>query len=215
MVDKSEKPQEELGSIEFSFKYPFTNKESKYGGIIFGFLMMLASFLIVPLFTLNGYIFKLKENAATGEPEAPKFENWKELTVEGFYAWIVLLAAFVPVLLVSLISSLVSEVEVLGTAMSILLIVTYLVTLAALPLIGVVYSVKRNIVATYTDSELYDVLFSVHYLISIFKYILVAFLVFLLYIIGAIVTLGLGVLILLPLLMYVRPAFWGHVYYKS
>lgn len=83
-VDNQDLPQDSWGSIEFAFKYPFTNSDSKYGGILVGALMLLASFIVVPIFTFNGYVFKLKEYAATGEKEAPKFDDWGQLTNEGF-----------------------------------------------------------------------------------------------------------------------------------
>lgn len=216
--NEENKPQDKLGSIEFSFKYPFSNSESKYGGVLFGFVMVLISFLIIPLFTLNGYFFKLKEYAAKGEPEAPKFESWSKLTKEGFFAWVALLVLFIPILVVTLLFEVLESARLLDTTLgllfSIVFVLVYLLVIAASPIVGVVYSVKRDIVATYTDPELYSLLFSVTYLISIFKYLLVAIVALLIYFVGSLVTLGLGIIILLPLLMYIRPCFWGHIYYR-
>lgn len=101
-----------------------------------------------------------------------------------------------------------------GNFGAIIMLLVYLLALAASPIVGVVYSVKRDIVNTYTDPELYDLLFSVHYVISVLKYFFVALAITMIYVFGSVLTLGLGALFLFPIFMYVRPCFWSHVYYN-
>jgi hypothetical protein len=208
--EDSQRPQDVLGSIEFSFKYPFTNKESKYGPVLIGALMVLGSILILPIFTFNGYLFKMKEYASTGKKEAPKFNDWGKLTKEGFLAFIALLPLFAFLFVGLFIGDTIG-----GTIGALVVLVTYLIVIPASPVVGVVYSVKRDIVSTYTDSEVYDILFSIEFLLAILKYFLLAILLFFIYLFGAIVTLGIGVLVLMPVFAYVRPCFWSHLYYRK
>lgn len=66
---------------------------------ILGGLFVLFSFLLIPLFLVWGYVIQVVDRTSHGDDEAPVFENWSELTVDGAKAFVVLLTyAIVPLL---------------------------------------------------------------------------------------------------------------------
>jgi hypothetical protein len=197
------------GSIRFALKYPFNKDTGKYNAALIGFALTLLSAFIIPAFILLGYNFRLKEYAAKGKEEPPSYKNYIELLKEGFYAFV----AYLPLLL--LMGILVALAVILPENVgSVLVILGYIFVVAATPIVGVVYAVKRDIVETYTGSEVYDLLFSFNYLLAVVKYFLLSILIAIIFLVGGIVTLGLGIILLMPLFIYVRPAFWGHIYYN-
>jgi hypothetical protein len=51
--------------------------------VIIGGILSLFGFLIVPLFAIMGYLVRVLDRTANGDDEAPVFEDWEELIVEG------------------------------------------------------------------------------------------------------------------------------------
>lgn len=51
--------------------------------VIIGGILSLFGFLIVPLFAVAGYLVRVLDRTASGDDEAPVFEDWGELIVEG------------------------------------------------------------------------------------------------------------------------------------
>ncbi|WP_336344158.1 DUF4013 domain-containing protein [Halalkalicoccus ordinarius] len=51
--------------------------------VIIGGILTLFGFLIVPLFAVAGYLVRVLDRTASGDDEAPVFEDWGELIVEG------------------------------------------------------------------------------------------------------------------------------------
>lgn len=208
-----EKQIHKLSTIKFSLKYPLNNNNSKYARfkpILIGLLLSIGAFLIIPAFTLNGYIFKLKEHAAKGKNQPPEYKNYVELTKEGFFAAI---AMMIPVLVLFLV--VIVSYNFLNTANALLVALAgSLILITILPIFGVVYAVKRNIIRTYTDKDAYEIIFSKYLLIGFLKYILLGIILFVVLLVGSVVTLGIGALLLQPYIVYVRPSFWGKVCYE-
>ena len=199
-------PQDRFGFVEFALKYPFSNPKSKFGPVLYGMVASFLSFLIIPAFTLVGYTFRIRESAAEGKPVAPKFEDFGEMTKEGFYG----LLAYLPLFGILFVSAtLLSFLDLRP-----LIIVPYVLTAYFLPAVGVFHAVDRTIVDLYKKSEFKDFITSKAYFLATLKYIGMMLLVALGIMIGSIVTLGLIGLVVAPLLLYVRPCFWGHRYYE-
>lgn len=60
-------------------------KESEHASrtVIIGGILSLFGFLIVPLFAVAGYLVRVLDRTASGDDEAPVFDDWGELIVEG------------------------------------------------------------------------------------------------------------------------------------
>lgn len=67
---------------------------------IIGGLLLLFSFLLIPLFVVWGYVLRVLDRTTRGNDDAPVFEDWGELTVDGAKAFVVLFAySLVPLLI--------------------------------------------------------------------------------------------------------------------
>lgn len=51
--------------------------------VIIGGILTLFAFLIVPMLAVAGYLVRVLDRTASGDDEAPVFEDWGELIVEG------------------------------------------------------------------------------------------------------------------------------------
>lgn len=59
---------------------------------IIGGLCLLFGFLLLPLFLVWGYVVRVLDRTSRGDDEAPGFEDWGDLTVDGAKAVAILLA---------------------------------------------------------------------------------------------------------------------------
>ncbi|WP_255171779.1 DUF4013 domain-containing protein [Natrononativus amylolyticus] len=74
-------------------------KTSVIGGLLLAF-----GFLLIPLFVVWGYVVRVVDRTAHDDEEAPVFEDWGEMTVEGAKAFAILLVyALVPLVVGSVI----------------------------------------------------------------------------------------------------------------
>ncbi|GAB3669022.1 DUF4013 domain-containing protein [Halopiger thermotolerans] len=65
---------------------------------VIGGLMLLLGFLLVPLFLVWGYVVRVLERTSRGDDEAPRFEDWGGMLIDGAKASVILLAySLVPI----------------------------------------------------------------------------------------------------------------------
>lgn len=89
--------------LEDGLSYPMQG-DSWIGRILIGGLMIFLSFLVVPAFAVSGYLLRILETTAAGEPEPPEWDDWGGLIVDGIKALIVTMVySFVPVVVVSVL----------------------------------------------------------------------------------------------------------------
>lgn len=86
--------------ISDSLKYPSTNWKNV---IILGLLFMF-SFLIVPLFLLYGYVFRVIKASLAGIEELPDFEEWGEMLVDGIKLFLVHIIYMLPAMILVIYS---------------------------------------------------------------------------------------------------------------
>ncbi|KTG10069.1 hypothetical protein AUR64_10745 [Haloprofundus marisrubri] len=76
--------------------------------VLVGGILLLLGFLILPLFTVAGYLVRVLRGTADGDERAPAFGDWVEMTVDGLFAAVVGFVYFVlPSLVVGLVGFLV------------------------------------------------------------------------------------------------------------
>lgn len=86
--------------ISDSMKYPSTDWKKV---IILGLLFMF-SFLIVPLFLLYGYVFRVIKASLAGVEDLPDFEEWGEMLVDGIKLFLVYIIYMLPAIIIGIYS---------------------------------------------------------------------------------------------------------------
>jgi hypothetical protein len=86
--------------VSDSLKYP-TSDWSKL--VILGVLFLI-SFLIIPIFLVLGYMFRVIKASLVGVDELPAFEEWIEMLVEGVKLFLVYMIYSIPAIIIGIIS---------------------------------------------------------------------------------------------------------------
>jgi hypothetical protein len=86
--------------ISDSLRYP-TSDWSKL--VIVGVLFLI-SFLIIPLFLVSGYMFRVIKASLAGVEELPVFEEWVEMLLDGIKLFLVYIIYSLPAIIIAIIS---------------------------------------------------------------------------------------------------------------
>jgi len=86
--------------ISDSIKYP----SSDWKKVIGLGLLLLISFLIIPLFFSLGYLFRVIKASLAGSEELPEFEEWGEMLVDGIKVFLVYLIYLLPAIIIGIYS---------------------------------------------------------------------------------------------------------------
>lgn len=85
--------------LEDALSYP--RRDDSWRTVVIGGLLTCFGFLLLPLFVVYGYGVHVLRSSALGEAEAPPFDDWSDLLVDGLKAFAISLAyGFVPFLIV-------------------------------------------------------------------------------------------------------------------
>ena len=206
-TDGASSPDEE-GLLRFSLLYPSRDgwETVLWGGVVFLFF-----WLLVPLFIAAGYFLRLTRAAGRGDPTPPPFDDGKELLVDGVKLVVVLLPAGI---IYALAVALTAEVsDPLALLMAIAGFYVY-------PSIYMNYAVTGDWRTAYSPSIVSEQLTTVTYLYGFLLYVLV---INGIGVIVATVLLGVslftivGWIIIWPVIYFywygVDAALWGRVYY--
>lgn len=71
-----------------AISYP-RNGEDWLKTTLIGGVLLILSFLIVPIFIVQGYFVRVLRSSAKGEEEPPVFDEWGELIVDGLKAFVI------------------------------------------------------------------------------------------------------------------------------
>lgn len=199
MVEENLK--QNLSSVEYAIKYPFTNKKSKYGSFSQGIISILLFPLIIPLLVFMGYTNNMLENSISDNKESPKFNEYHKLLHIGIEKII----SYSPLIVLSLFiffASLILGPFFFGFIPAVLLFT---------PAITILYSEKRDYQEVYT-SDLIEIVFTEKYVRLLLYYITfnTLFAAILIWLIS--ISLGFGAIIFAPLFFYSRMAFLGYLY---
>ena len=85
--------------ISDSIKYPSSN----WGKVLILGVIMIASILIVPVFLLIGYLFRIIKASLAGLDELPEFDEIGEMFVDGLKVFVVGIVYSIPVIIISII----------------------------------------------------------------------------------------------------------------
>lgn len=102
---------------------------------IIGGVLLLFGFLLIPLFVAWGYVVEVVDRTARGDDEAPVFEDWGQLTIDGAKAIAIgLVYSFVPIVVGTVLFGgiLLGSGETIGSAGGAGLVFSGLLTLGLL-----------------------------------------------------------------------------------
>ncbi|MBI4813084.1 MAG: DUF4013 domain-containing protein [Methanobacterium sp.] len=89
--------------ISDSIKYPSSN----WGKVLILGVIMIASILIVPIFLVYGYIFRIIKATLAGVDELPDFDEIGDMFVDGLKIFVVAIVYAIPVYIIALILNLI------------------------------------------------------------------------------------------------------------
>jgi len=95
--------------VSDSIKYPSSN----WGKVLILGVIMIASILIVPIFLVYGYLFRIIKATLAGLDELPEFDEIGEMFVDGLKIFVVAIVYAIPVWIISAILGLIT-----GTGMN-------------------------------------------------------------------------------------------------
>lgn len=86
--------------ISDSIKYP----SKDWSKVIILGLLFIVSFLIIPLFLVYGYLFRVIKASLAGVEELPDFDDWGEMLVDGIKLFFVYIIYLLPGIIIALYS---------------------------------------------------------------------------------------------------------------
>lgn len=89
--------------VSDSIKYPSSN----WGKVLILGVIMIASILIVPIFLVYGYVFRIIKATLAGVEELPDFDEIGDMFVDGLKIFVVAIVYAIPVYIIALILNLI------------------------------------------------------------------------------------------------------------
>lgn len=89
--------------VSDSLKYPSSN----WGKVLILGVLMIASILIVPIFLVYGYIFRIIKATLAGVDELPDFDEIGDMFVDGLKIFVIAIVYAIPVYIIALILNLI------------------------------------------------------------------------------------------------------------
>ena len=175
--------------LEDGLSYPVRGEP--IGRLIIGGVLGFLGFLILPLFALQGYLYKVLEGTIDGEEQPPEFTNWGELVAKGIGVTVIgFVYSIVPVVLWLVVTGafvgtgtavggdaggLLAGLGVLSMLLfvPVLLLIYYLVPAATAN-----YAAEGNLLAAFSLGSIADVVLSGEYLLAVLMPIVMGILVF-------------------------------------
>jgi hypothetical protein len=197
----------EIGEIiSNSIRYPTSN----WGKVLILGVIMIASILIVPVFLLIGYLFRIIKATLAGLDELPEFDEIGEMFVDGLKVFVVGIVYSIPVIIISAITGSSSSATLsLNPAMIWGLVLVYIVYIIVAVIVGLIEVIAianmayydGDLGAAFSFSEILDRIAKIGWGKYIITYIVIAIVAFIGFIIGLLTLFILVGIILLPLVI--------------
>lgn len=203
-----------------ALRFPFAGDDGTKS-LLLGGVMLLLGFLVLPALVAQGYFVRVLRAAVAGDDEAPAFDDWVDLLVDGLQLLVIALAyVIVPTMLLMMVATVVlvggaayaadSPGVALGTlgvvgglilagALLLLLLAAYL-----LPAATANFARHDNIAAAFDLGTVVDAAFSTDYLVAAVLAFVVGVGVGILSLVLAVLTFGLFLFLLAFVQFYVQ-----------
>ncbi len=196
--------------ISDSIRYPTSN----WGKVLILGVITIASFLIVPVFLLIGYLFRIIKATLAGLDELPEFDEIGEMFVDGLKVFVVGIVYSIPVIIISLILTALtgsSSTAAIGLnpAMIWAFVLVYIVYIIVAVIVGLIEVIAianmayydGDLGAAFSFSEILDRIAKIGWGKYILTYIVIAIVAFIGFLIGLLTLFILVGFILLPLVI--------------
>ena len=196
--------------ISDSIKYPTSN----WGKVLILGVIMIASILIVPVFLLIGYLFRIIKSTLAGLDELPDFDEIGEMFVDGLKVFVVGIVYSIPVIIISLIINVIvgsssSSTLSLNPAMIWGLVLAYIVYIIVAVIVGLIEVIAivnmayydGDLGAAFKFSEILDRIAKIGWGKYIITYIVIAVVAFVGFLIGLLTLIIIVGIILIPLVI--------------
>jgi hypothetical protein len=201
-------PQNTNGVFGFGFGYPVRDG---WGPLLISSVLVLVSFLIVPLAIVAGYGFRVARAAATGQANPPEFGDWGGLIFDGFRLLAAMLAPMI--LLVAVTFGLLTLLGDLGALLVPLLFAAFFLLFYGWYAFLTAFVGSNSVIAAFTDGRAVSLVTSVYYLKSIVFFILFSIAFSVLATLASLTFVGVFIASAFQILAF--GAFWGYVYYQA
>lgn len=207
--------------LEEALRYP-TAGERGLERLLLGGVAVLLSFLVVPVLLVYGYLVRSLAAVAAGEEEPPGFDRWEQLFLDGLKAVVVAFvygvvplavafAVFVPVSAVSVAGG-ADPARAMGAvgALSLLVLVAVALVVAYVVMAALsTFAVEGRLAAAFDVGAVAAFATSGPYLLAIVLALVVQVVVGLVALLAVVFSLGLALLVLVPLGAFVN--FWVYL----
>ncbi len=197
--------------ISDSIKYPSSN----WGKVLILGVIMIASILIVPIFLLMGYIFRIIKATLAGLDELPEFDEIGEMFVDGLKVFVVAIIYAIPVYIIALIIGALLGSSTTAASISInpymlwAFVIGYIVYIIVAVIVGLIEVIAianmayydGDLGAAFSFSEILDYIARIGWGKYIVTYIVIAIVAFIGFLIGLVTLFILIGIILLPLII--------------
>lgn len=195
--------------ISDSIKYPSSN----WGKVLFLGVIMIASILIVPVFLLIGYLFRIIKATLAGLDELPEFDEIGEMFVDGLKVFVVGIVYSIPVIIINIIGALLGSTNSASLSLNPYMIwavvlgyAVYIIVAAIIGLIEVIAIANMayydgDLGAAFRFGEVLDHIARIGWGKYIVTYIVIAIVAFIGFLIGMLTVFILIGIILLPLVI--------------
>lgn len=187
--------------VEISMTYLFRTKNNLALNYISILIYLCTIFTLFPIVLLIGYTQDIRSSVYNRELEAPDFEDYERLLLEGGRT----LVCYLPILFLMTVSIF------LAIRVSIMLIGILGLSLYILPIISHKYSIIREYKDVY-PSGITDIMTSDLYVKYFGLYVLTYTVFFVALITLGSLTFGVGFILLLPIFIVFRAVYWGYAF---
>jgi hypothetical protein len=205
--------------ISDSIKYPSSN----WGKVLILGVIMIASILIVPIFLVYGYVFRIIKATLAGLDELPEFDEIGEMFVDGLKIFVVAIVYAIPVWIIAWIFGAIMGGTMTATSTTldptmlwalflgniIFVIVAVIIGLIEVMAIANMAYYDGDLGAAFRFSEILDYISRIGWGKYIATYIVIAIVAFIGFLIGMLTMFILIGIILLPLVIAPYIAMFG------
>ena len=205
--------------ISDSIKYPSSN----WGKVLILGVICIASILIVPIFLVYGYVFRIIKATLAGMDELPEFDEIGEMFVDGLKILVVSIVYAIPIWIIAAIIGLITGTgmgttstsldptmmwAVLGSSIVFIIVALIVGLVEIMAIVNMAYY-NGELGAAFRFSEILDRIAQIGWGKYIVTYIVIAVISFIAFLIGWLTMLVLIGFILLPLIIVPYMAMFG------
>jgi len=202
-----ELPHDDKDGVEFAFSYPLS---VGWTPALIGGLLLVFSWLIVPLLALIGYGYRVARAAALGHEEPPGYEDWGGLIIDGARFSVVMLVTGVLLALPFVAFSVLSQLSELFALLVFPLVFVAGYVAFAFP---AVFLGTDSIETPFTTDRVVDLVTTTYYL-KAFGFALVIRIALNFIAFFSLITL-IGWIWVYAFTIPVYGAFWGYIYHRA